>query len=439
MDRMSQGAAVAVRELFFAAAALIAPRRSVAAIERRQLAGVNAMLAAARADVAHYGDPAYAGHLRRLPDLAGLPIVTKAQVRAAPERFHAPERGWFQTDTTAGSTGSVLRVRHDAGAYGYHGATLLRRFLRAGCRPWWTIAHLKPFPRPSRWFQRFGIFRRTVVHAGLPERELAEAILALRPRVLMGYPVMLRAVLRELTGDELARLRRSLRLILSESELLTAETRALLGEGFGVPVRDEYSAFEVLTIATECRHGSMHVDADRVVFEVVDPADGRPVPPGTPGVAVVTHFRERAMPLVRYRIDDRVAVVPGACPCGSRFGRMRLLDGRIEDSLVLRDGTVVYFGAFAAVTLKQPGIAEFSVRQDEAGEVTVSLQLDPAAGLGFDEVCDGVRGMLRDLLGFDLPLHFRRIDRLELTPGGKARLVRSRFRPGAPGSAAGPP
>jgi phenylacetate-CoA ligase len=426
---MSQGAAVAVRELWYAAAALVAPLRSRPAIRRRQLGGVNAMLAFARAGVEHYRDPAYARPLARLEDLAGLPVIDKPLVRERPERFHAPERGWFQTDTTSGTTGSVLRVRHDAGAYGYHGATLLRRFLRAGCRPWWTIAHLKQFPRPSRWFQRFGVFRRTVVHSVLPEHELVERIMALRPNVIMGYPVMLRAVLRRLTAEDRRRLRRTLRLVLSESELLTAEVRAMLTAGFGVPVRDEYSAYEVLTIATECRRGAMHVDEDRVVFEVVDPDDGRPVPEGTPGVAVVTHYRERAMPLVRYRIDDRVVAEPGGCGCGSRFRRMRLLDGRIEDSLVLRDGTRVYFGAFGAVTLRQPGIAEFSVHQDETGEVTIWLVPDPTAGLSFEEVSAGVRRMLGDLLGFDLPLHIRAGTRVELTPGGKARLVRSDYRP----------
>jgi phenylacetate-CoA ligase len=425
---MSQGRAVAMRELWYCGAALVAPRRSRRAVERGQLRGIQRMLAYARANVEHYRDPAYDRPVDSLAGLAALPVVPKQLVRSAPDRFHAPHGGWFQTDTTAGSTGRVLKVRHDAGAYGYHGATVLRRFLRAGYRPWWTIAHIKPFPRPTRWFQRLGVFRRTVVPAGLPEHELKDRLLALRPRVIMAYPVTLRALLRALSDPELAALRRRLRLVLSESELLTDTTRAVLTERFGVPVRDEYSAFEVLTIATECRRGAMHVDEDRVHLEVLDEHD-RPVPDGTEGVAVVTHFRERAMPLVRYRIDDRVVALPAGCPCGSRFRRMRLLDGRVEDHLVLPDGTRVYCAAFIAVTLTLPGIDEFSVHQDATGDIAVSLLLDRSAGLSFEQVAASVRRMLRDQLGFDLPMRVEQTDRVALTPGGKARLVRSDYRP----------
>jgi phenylacetate-CoA ligase len=424
---MSQGPAVAVRELWYLVEALSADRRSRAAVERRALRGVRRMLERARSEVPHYRDPAYAVHLESLADVARLPVLTKEAVRAAPEDFQAPERGWFQVDRTSGSTGRVLRVRHDAHAYGYHGATLMRRFLAAGCRPWWTIAHIKPYPRPNRWFQRLGVFRRTVVPAGLPERELAERVLALRPRVLMGYPVMLRALLRELSDAELAVLRRRLRLLLSESELLTDDVRALLSRGYGVPVRDEYSAFEVLTIAHECRHGWLHVDEDRVLLEVADAADHRRVPDGTPGVAVVTHFRERAMPLVRYLIDDRVVAVPGACPCGSRFRRMRLLDGRSEDAVVLPDGRRIYFGAFAVVGLTVLGLTEISVRQDEHGAITVSIVLDRTAGRSYEDVAADVRACLHRQLGREVPLEVVRVDRIELTPGGKARLVSSAY------------
>lgn len=427
---MSRGLAVAVREVRYAAAALRAPYRSREQIVRCQILGIRQMLAFARADVPHYRDPAYTITVNTLEDVTRLPLLPKAVVRADVTRFHAERPGWVQTDTTSGSTGHIMQVRHDAHAYGYHGATVLRRFLMAGCRPWWSIVHIKPFPRPRRWFQHFGMLPRTVVPAGLPERELKDAVLAIRPRILMGYPVMLRALLRELSPSDLAVLRRRLRVVLSESELLTAEARTLLAEGFGVPVYDEYSAFEVLTIASECRCGAMHVDEDRVLLEVVD-EQGRPVPDGTEGSVVVTHFRERAMPLLRYLVGDRVLALPAGCPCGSRFRRMRLLDGRVEDAIQLPDGRRIYFGSFGAITLAMPGIAEFMVRQDETGDVTVGVVHDPLAGLTFDEVAAGIRRMLHDSVGVAVPLRVVPIDHVELTAGGKARMVRSAYRPPA--------
>ena len=234
-----------------------------------------------------------------------------------------------------------------------------------------------------------------MVSAGLPERELAEGVLALRPRVLMGYPVMLRAVLRELSAAELAVLRRRLRLVLSESELLTDEIRALLTRGYGVPVRDEYSAFETLTIAAECRHGSLHVDEDRVYLEVVDPADHRRQPDGEPGVPVVTHFRERAMPLVRYLVDDRVVAVPGACRCGSRFRRIRLLDGRIEDARrAARRATGLLRGLLGG---RRHGAGGGGARRPagRAGDDHGVRRAGPPRSAGLRDVADDVRACLR--------------------------------------------
>jgi phenylacetate-CoA ligase len=424
---VSQGRAVAVRELWFAAAALRAPRRSRAALDRAALRRIRAMLDHARAGIAYYGGPEYDVRLDTLADVARMPLLRKETLLAlGVERFHAPLRGWVQEDLTSGTSGQLLRVRHDAGAYGYHGATLLRRFLMAGYRPWWTIAHIKPFPRPRRWFQRFGLFRRTVIHAGLPDRALVERILAARPHVIMAYPVMLRALLRGLSAEELARLRGRLRLVLTESELLTDDVRTLLADRFAVPVRDEYSAFEVLTVACQCRHGSMHIDEDRVHVEIVDD-DGRPVPDGVDGVVVVTHFRERAMPLPRYLLGDRAIRLSDRCPCGSTFRRLVLTQGRSEDHVRLPGGRRIYIGTFLAMSKGVPGIAEFMVRQDETGAVTVLIV--PDGTRPFEELAGAIADMLADHLGDRVPLRIAQSGSVALTPGGKARLIQSSYRP----------
>lgn len=425
---MSHGWAVAVRELWYTPAVLRAPHRSRAAIERRALRGVRDMLGHARRHVPYYADAAYDVPIATLGDLASLPLLRKDLIRGTgPEPFHAPWSGWYQVDATSGSTGRVLRVRHDAAAYGYHGATILRRFRSAGYRPWWTIAQIKPFPRPSRWFQRVGVFRRTVVAAGQPDERIKDDILRLRPHVIMGYPVMLRALLRHLSDAELAELKRTLRLVFTDSELVTEPVRALLAQRFGVPVCDEYSAYEVLTVGSQCRYGSMHIDEDRVVAEFVDD-DGRPVPDGEEGAVVVTHYRERAMPLVRYWLGDRAIPMPPGCACGSNFRRMVLTRGRSEDFVQLPGGRRVYIGTFLAVGLTLPGIGEFMVRQADTGAITISLVTDPRAGLPFDEVAASIRAMLAGHLGVDVELDIVPTDRVELGAGGKAQLIRSDYR-----------
>lgn len=435
---MSQGLAVAVRELRHLPAVWRAPHRDPELTRALALEGVNALLRHCRERVPYFaGYPA--GPLSALEELAALPMLTKrAVLDAGVEAFHVPgmPAGAYRTDVTSGTTGTRLQIRHDVDAYGYHGATVLRRFLTSGYRPWWRIAHIKPFGRPVRWFQRLGLFPRVVVPAGQSDAAIARAVLAVRPQLIMGYPVVLRGLLRALDPGDLARLRRGLKLVMTDSELLTDEAAALFADGFGVPVFDEYSAYEVLTVSSGCVAGAMHVDEDRVWLEIVD-EEGAPVPDGVTGAVVVTHFRERAMPLPRYRLGDRAQLVPGECPCGSRFRRMRLVDGRMNDFVTLPGGRRVYSGVFLALAMYTPGVAECMIRQDESGAVTVHLVPDAPGGAAFAAACAAFERALAEAVDAPVVLRFVPAERIELTPGGKGRFVESAYRPAVSASPEG--
>jgi phenylacetate-CoA ligase len=425
---------LAAREVADIPRVLRAERLLPAELERRRLDGVRRMVAASCRSVPYYrDDPRYRLPVRHLEEFSALPLLTKDDVLAAgTERFHAVGFGPkdYVTMRTSGTTGRVLEVRHDLASFAYHGAGLIRRFTATGTyRPWWRITHLKPFEMPTRWVQRLGLFRRETVDPGLPPEEVARRVLASRPHVIIGYPVMLRGLLRALDEPERARLRQTLRLVMTESELLTEEVRTRLTMGFGVPVHDEYSAYEVLLIGHECRAGALHTSDDRVHVEVVDDA-GRPVPEGTEGAVVVTHFRERAMPLVRYRLGDRAVLSGPGCPCGSSFQRLRLTQGRSDDYVLTADGRRVYVGTFLGLAMFTPGVAECMVRQDAAGRITVHLVPDLRTGLPFDVVAASFRQAFGKRVGHDVPLHVVRTDSVEITSGGKGRFVVSEYRPG---------
>lgn len=430
---MSGGLGVALRELRRLPEVWRAPQLTADEVDRRALAEVNRMLEHAFTSVPYYrGQSPPQLPLPSLARLDQFPVLTKRDVLdAGVERFRTPglAPSSYQVDVTSGTTGTRLEVWHDVDCYGYQGAAVLRRFLRSGYRPWWTIAQIKPFDRPARWFQRLGLFPRVVVNAGQSQEAIAADLLRIRPRLLMAYPVVLRAMLRTLSPAELARLRSRLRLVFTDSELLTDETAELFEREFGVPILDEYSAYEVLTMATECRSGSMHIDADRTWIEIVGP-DGRPVPDGTEGVVTVTHFRERAMPLVRYQVGDRATMVPGRCACGSPFRRLKLTSGRVNDFITLPSGRHVFSGVFLSVAMFADGVAECMVRQAADGTVTVHLV---PSGSGPDAFADGVAGFARafaDLVDEPVDFVFEPTDRVTLTPGGKGKFLESDYRPG---------
>lgn len=429
---MSGGLAVSVRELAASGAALIAPRRSAERIRRRALRELNAQLALCRDHIPAY-QVGYPRALASLTDLESLPVLTKEAVRANPETFRAPglSPADYRVDVTSGTTGQRLEVWHDVGAYGYHGATVFRRFLLSGYRPWWPIAHIKPFARPTRWFQRIGLFPRTVVNAGQSERAIAAELLRLKPKLVMGYPLVLRGVLRALGPEERRRLGESLRMVMTDSEQLTAEAAQAIADGYGVPVFDEYSAYEVLTIATQCRAGSMHLDDDRVWVEFLDEHD-EPVPIGEVGRVTVSHYLERAMPLLRYSVGDLAREVPGRCSCGSRFRRLSIESGRVNDFLTLPDGRRIYSGVFLSLAMYATGVAECMVRQDSAGAITVHLVPETPTDDGFEAARRGFTERFRQLVDVAVPVRFVRAERVELTVGGKGRFVESEFHPDQP-------
>jgi phenylacetate-CoA ligase len=135
----------------------------------------------------------------------------------------------------------------------------------------------------------------------------------------------------------------SLRRALVGGEPWSEAMRRHIQERLNVTVTDNYSLSEVMGpgIAGECleRHG-LHVNEDHFLVEVVDPHTLAPVPPGQPGELVLTTLTKEAFPLVRYRTRDLTALIPEPCPCGRSSVRMRRIDRRSDDMLVIRSVNV---------------------------------------------------------------------------------------------------
>jgi phenylacetate-CoA ligase len=401
-------------------------------ITAMQLREIQRFLACARKTTPYYARKQYRGSITSLADFTSIPVLRKGDILEIGEsqfRSSAMTEAAVVMTCTSGTSGARLNVAHDRRHFAYHNATCLRRFLATrSYRPWYRLLHLRPTEMPTRWYQRLGLFRRDVVLSSWPPEHVRARLLASKPHVLIGYPTMLRELLRILTPAELGRLRSSLRLVLTESELLLPEHRAQLSEAFGAPVYDEYSAWEVLNITFECSTGSAHVAEDRVLVEIVD-QEFQPVPDGEEGSIVVTAFRERAMPLVRYWLGDRGRLVPGDCGCGRTFRRLQLTSGRSDDHVVLPDGSVLYVATFLYLAAEAQGVAESVVRQTSDGRIIVYLVPDRQGESDFEIVARSYLDQLFRLAERRFPVEVRPLDRLALTEGGKGRFLVSDYRP----------
>jgi phenylacetate-CoA ligase len=156
-------------------------------------------------------------------------------------------------------------------------------------------------------------------------------------------------------------------------------------------------------VATECltaREG-LHVHEDHFLVEVIDPADGRLLAPGTEGELVFTTLTKEALPLIRYRTGDLGAITDEPCRCGRTTARLTRLSGRRDDMVIVR-GVNVYPSQVEHLLLSVEGVAPhwrlIVERPNLMDELT--LECEPAtADLDRDALAHGLEGHLRDGLG----------------------------------------
>jgi phenylacetate-CoA ligase len=204
---------------------------------------------------------------------------------------------------------------------------------------------------------------------------------------------------------ELADLRESsIRRVLLAGEPMV---RAPLEEGWGARVTEAMGIGDVgPSLWGECEEqNGMHLGADGFVHpELIDPETGEPRgwADGGTGELVLTHLRQRAAPVLRFRTRDHVEVWASPCACGRTTPRVRCL-GRTDDMLIVR-GVNVFPSAVREVVsgfapqvsgriLVQPRAA--GVRQEPPLPVAVELTAEATADAA---LAAAIRARLRDVL-----------------------------------------
>ena len=123
------------------------------------------------------------------------------------------------------------------------------------------------------------------------------------------------------------------------SERWGDKMRQSIADDLGVEFYDIYGLTEIygpgIGISCDYRNG-IHMWDDYIYFEIIDPKTGRTVPDGTVGELVITTLRKEGAPLIRYRTHDLTRIIPGECPCGSRFPRIDIIVGRTDDMVKVK-------------------------------------------------------------------------------------------------------
>ena len=212
-----------------------------------------------------------------------------------------------------------------------------------------------------------------------------------------------------------------LKVVVTNAEPVTPQQRRLIETAFSCPVRESYGMSEELAAAGECEHGVMHLWPDAGHVEVLRDDSPDPVAPGETGRLICTGLVHREMPLIRYEVGDRGAVIwpEEPCACGRAMPHLASLEGRTTDNLVTTDGRSVFWinPVFYGLPLH-----EAQVVQEELGRIVVNVVPEPAFGATDER---SIKEGLRRRLG-DVSVELRKVDAIARGPNGKFKAVVSK-------------
>jgi phenylacetate-coenzyme A ligase PaaK-like adenylate-forming protein len=376
-------------------------------------------------------------------DFASLPTLSKAtlmeqwdrivcnpRLRLADVAAHAagpraaePLLGEFEIFSTSGASGLRGVFAYSASDWAVAMGSTLRGMVRAGARPGDRVVGIGApggVHMSKRIYARFQATRGDApeLSALTPVPEMVAALNAYRPDALVGYC----SVGALLAAEQLAgRLDIAPRTVAFGSEPLTGEMRDRIEAAWGIDPCEYYVSTEqpVMAMSMPDHPRMLELLEDLVVLEVVD-ADNRPVPPGTAGAKVlVTNLENRALPLIRYELPDRVTLSPDPNPSGRPYLHLAAIDGRTADTLTFpgRDGgdVAVLPLQLGAPFARLPEVRQFQiVHEGGALEVRVVGETDGVAA--------AVAGVLADA-GAGVPeIRVTPVSELEREPGAAAKL-----------------
>ena len=279
--------------------------------------------------------------IRRVEDLNKFPVVGREELQKNADKTISDEfdAGDLTVDSTSGSTGQPLCTYLTGKEDEFRKAKLLRANIGCGQKPrdrWAVIAPPRHQSKMGRIQRLLGIYVPITVSVFDDADMQVSAIEKIKPDVLEGYSssLLLMAKEKEKRGVEIGP-----RIIIGGAELIDDHDQLFIEKAFDAPFYDQYSSVEFDALAWQCQEkNGYHIEADTIVMQFVD-EDGEEVVPGEEGQIVCTSLFNYAMPLIRYAVGD-IGILSGEtkCPCGRTLPLMKVMTGRKDSIIVLRDG-----------------------------------------------------------------------------------------------------
>ena len=406
----------------------------LAALQRKKL---YRLLTFARHNVPYYRDavsgdfPSSTSHDDLLGKLQRMPMLTKDVIRSNLARLTSEDLAGnpLEKNSTSGSTGEPLRFYTDFRSSTYRKAAAIRNNSWAGITLGDRSVNLWGSPIDASRASEF----RGRLHGLLTGSRLLSAytmtndrmnhyisvICRFKPTLLVSYPSILETFADHCTNVGVHFT--SITAVITSAETLWPHQRELFETVFGAQIFNRYGSREVGGIAHECsEHRGLHVNADRVLVEVLD-KNGNLCNPGQIGEIVVTDLDNFGMPFIRYRIGDNAAwSAEKQCPCGRSMPLLSVIEGRSMDVVRAPNGNRLG-GTFWTILFRaKPGIRQVQVLQEHMDGIKVRFVPDATLE---NSALEYFRHAIADKCGRTFRVEFEEVSCIEASITGKKQLV----------------
>ncbi len=275
--------------------------------------------------------------------------------------------GWVDMAAVVSRYGAWLQ-RSAVSATPNRNASDLSRWVQA------TVGSSHPTSM-SRQLARFFArpeFENYEIPANSPIGETAAALRHLKPSGLFGFASALIAVANQVEQGHLSL---SLAMVGASSEPLTEQMRQFLREQFGTEASNTYAVTELGALAARTLPGraDLSLVEDAAVYEPVIRKDDGSCGPANGGVSdalVVTNVLNKAMPLIRYELPDRVQIGDPAEDAPWSGRRITVIGPRpplFTYVVAGRDPIVVDPVEMQDALSNTPSVLDYSLRQTAEG------------------------------------------------------------------------
>ena len=189
------------------------------------------------------------------------------------------------------------------------------------------------------------------------------------------------------------------------SERWGEKMRKRIADELGIELYDIYGLTEIYGpgIGINCKYDTgMHYWDDYLYIEIIDPVTLKPVPDGKEGEVVITTLVKEGAPLIRYRTHDLSKIIPGECPCGSKFPRLGQIKGRTDDMVKIKGVNVFPSQIEEVLSEIKDASSEYQIRISHLdGKDSMRLYVEAVSGrVEFADLAKEITEKVKGKLGF---------------------------------------